>query len=107
MSKGCIIFKNGEIEDPFSEPLSLCSSPPFAYIEFVQVKKMVKNLSKHFEVVVTTIEFQNGCIFCLKFSEYINVQRVRLWFTLSIIKDENSIKKRALWGKMKRLDFKV
>ena len=62
MSKGCIIFKNGEIEDVFSEPLSLCSSPPFAYIEFVQLKKTVKNLS----VVVTTNEFQNSCIFYLK-----------------------------------------
>ena len=73
MSKGCIILKkglkpnelnvkNGEIEDAFSEPLSLCCSPPSAYIEFVQAKKIVKHLS----VVVTTNEFQNGCIFLFK-----------------------------------------
>ena len=46
------------MEDAFSEPLSLCISPPFAYIEFAQVK----NLS----VVVTTNEFQNSCIFSFK-----------------------------------------
>ena len=43
--------------------------------------------------------------FHLKFSEYTNVQRVRLPLTLSIIKDENSIRKRALWAKMKKLNF--
>lgn len=60
MSKGCIILKkgvetkrtqflkNGEIEDAFSEPVNLCFSPPFAYIECVQIKKIVKNLSKEF-----------------------------------------------------------
>ena len=35
---------------------------PISYIEFAQVKKIVKNLS----VVVTTNEFQNSCIFSFK-----------------------------------------
>ena len=103
MSKGCIIFKNGEIEDVFSEPLSLCSSPPFAYIECAQLKKIVKNLS----VVVTTNEFQNSCIFYLKFFRIYKRTDGSLLFMLSIIKDENSIRKRALWAKMKKLDFFV
>ena len=42
-------------------PSTFAVSPPFAYIEFVQAKKIVKDLS----VVVTTNEFQNSCIFYL------------------------------------------
>ena len=41
----------------------------------------------------------------IKFSEYTNVQMVPLLVILSIIKDENSIRKRALWAKMKKLGF--
>lgn len=36
-----------------------------------------------------------------------NVQMVRSLLTLSIIKDENSIRKRAVWAKNEKLDFLV
>ena len=110
MSKGCIILKkgvetkrtqflkNGEIEDAFSE-----SRQPLLFSSFClyRVRSDKKDSKKFVSCRYYKRVPKQLHLFHLKFSEYTNAQIVRLLFRLSIINDENPIRKRALWAKMK------
>ena len=81
-------------------PFGLCFSPPFAYIEFVQLKKIVKNLS----VVVTTNEFQNSGIFFIIYKRTDGSFTVH---TLYYLKTKTRSENVQYGQKMKKLDFEV